>query len=233
MLTLSNALYFTMPTQCPNGTAPSGTSYRRITDLLQCYNSLTDLRTQVHDITAIYTQGSVGVTTPLSARWQAGLNAGMTNIGEVAPVPDLLPNGTPSTGNLYSGGAQMIGNNLYSSRDSHVYSVTHQRGPHLQGTQLSYNNMTGIGESWQIEPSLRVYHQTESSGVDTSRITPGLRMSFKMTKRITVEADTSLEHSLVQTPSSANVAAGTSGTASSKRETSDSRNYSVGARFDF
>ncbi len=234
MLTLSNALYFSQSTVCP--TAPPGSTqlpspFRNINDLLACYGSLAALRENVHEITAMYSQGTVGVTKPLNQRWQIGGNIGFMNIGQVAPVPDVLPQGQPGTGNMLNGMLQLIGSNLYSSRDSSVFSLNQAQSPlvldgvgnsvggGIHGTLLSYNNSTGVGERWQIDPALRLYHQTNHLGEKLDRVAPSFRLSYKVTRQFTTDADYSFEQT----------------TEHKQNQTLTSRvqTYSIGARYDF
>lgn len=241
VVALSNALYYSLqpdplqpnlPVNCPNGSTPPA-AFRRISDLMSCYNTLDELRYQVHEVTAMYSQGSLGFTTPISSRWQVGSTVGMLNVGSVAPVEGVLPNGSPSTGDLWNMSAQMIGTNLYSSRDSHVYSLNYQSSAKNHGVQLSYNNMTSVGDNFQFEPSLRYILQNDDSAISsfvkkTKRLAPGLRMSYKLTKSLIIEVDYAYEYSVVDQPAGWN-----SSDVLDKRETSHNKTYSLGARYDF
>lgn len=243
ILALSNALYFsldpnTLPVTSPcaaQNNPPGYTlpAFRRIRDLLTCYSSWDQLRYEVHEVTAMYSQGSLGFTTPVSARWQVGSSVGMMNIGSVAPVPGVLPMGSESTGDLWNISAQMIGTNLYSSRDSHVYSLNYQSSAKSHGVQFSYNNTSSIGERMQVDPSLRYVTQRDDSLVSsliktTRRVAPGLRMSYKLTKNFVVEGDYAYEYSVVDRPAGWNAA-----DVLDNRETSRNKTYSIGARYDF
>jgi len=232
MLTLSNALYFALPaTGCPN--MPAGSTppsqFRQISDLMACFGTLPDLREYVHEVTAMYSQGTVGVTTPINQRWQIGGNLGFMNIGQVAAVPNIMAE-QPGTGNMLNGMLQLIGSNLYSSRDSSVFSLNQSVSPvvmdgagnpagGIHGTMLSYNNSTSIGERWQIDPALRLYHQTNHLNEKQDRIAPSFRLSYKVTRQFTADADFSYEqttdHKLTQTL------------------TTRAQTYSIGARYDF
>jgi len=177
------------------------------------------LRNQVNGITSFQTQGMVGFTTPVATNWQAGANVNYTNVDEIKPIAVILPNGQPSTGDLWSLGLQLIGSNLYSARDTHVFNLTYMTGPTYKGTLLSYNNLTGIDENWQVEPSLRLYVQEDSLGNKMKRWTPGIRMTYRVMKRISLE--TELTYELADT------------TGPSRNESSQRMFYYLGARYDF
>ncbi len=210
MRTLGNILFF----QDPALLAPA----RRISDLLGA-TSIEVLRDQVNGITALQNQAMVGVTTPVSSNWQAGSNVNYTNIGAIQPVAVILPNGQASTGDLWSLGFQMIGSNLYSVRDTHVFNLSLLSGPTYNGKLISYNNLSGLNEKLQIEPSLRYYIQTDNTDTTTVRWTPGFRMTYRVVKQVSMESELSYE-----------IAERTGPTVS---ETSRRLFYYLGARYDF
>lgn len=190
LLMLGNALFFT---------PPGGELPRRISDLLGL-QTLEAARRYVVSTTAYMTQASGSFTTPITPRWQVGMDLRLTNVGALAPVADIpeLVNGRAGTGNLWTLGGQAIATNLYSSRDTHVFMFSAVSGPSLSGWLSSYNNMSVVNERWQLEPSLRLYQQrqqTASGTIRTSRITPGLRVSYKLGPRWSIESDLSVEMS--------------------------------------
>ncbi len=210
MRTLGNILFF----QDPALLAPA----RRISDLLGT-TSIEVLRDQVNGITALQNQAMVGVTTPVSSNWQAGSNVNYTNIGAIQPVAVILPNGQASTGDLWSLGLQLIGSNLYSVRDTHVFNLSLLSGPTYNGKLLSYNNLSGVNEKLQVEPSLRYYTQTDNTDTTTVRWTPGVRMTYRVLQKMSMESELSYEIAERTGPMVA--------------ETSRRLFYYLGARYDF
>lgn len=209
---LGNVLFF----QDPSLATPA----RTISSLLaNPGNSLELLRTQVNGVTAFQNQAMAGFTTPLSEHWQTGANLNYTNVDEIKPVAVILPQGQPSTGDLWSLSLQLIGLNLYSTLDTHIFSATFLTGPTYRGTLYSYNNLTGLGERLRLEPSLRFYTQNTTAGEKTNRWSPGLRVSYRIGTRLSIESELSVEISDVQGPS--------------RIESSERMFYYVGGRYDF
>jgi hypothetical protein len=206
---LGNILFFQDPTQ---------PLVRTISDLLQT-NTVDTLRTQLNAVTAIQTQAMFGFTTPITRSWQVGSNVTYTNVGEILPVPVILPNGQPSTGDLWSLSGMLIGSNLYSIRDTHVFNITLLTGPTYNGTLLSYNNLTSLTEKWQLEPSLRYYTQTDNTDTKMVRWTPGMRLTYRVRKQVSVESEFTYEISETNGPL--------------KQESSTRLFYYLGARYDF
>ena len=215
-LTLGNLLFFPNPNAT---TAPA-----RLSDLLVPPKTVADLRAETKAVTAYQQQALLGLTTPLSKQWQWGTDIRLTNIGEVKPVPSIGFAGSPSTGKLWSLGAQLIGSNLYSTRDSHVLNFSFFTGPTYRARLWSYNNLSALDPGWQFEPSLRYYSQNDTNGVRNRRITPGVRVTFRPMPEVSLESELSYEQSKTETPTSLPAA----GVVNSSRFF-----YFVGARYDF
>lgn len=191
MLALGNSLFFQNPVLAVQAS--------RLAELLAS-QSLALLRQQVRDTTAYSTQAMVSVTRPISANWQLGADLRLTNVGALLPVPDILPNGQPGTGNIWSSGLQLIGTNLYSPRDTHVLVLTLLKGLTYTGKLLSYNNSSSLGTGWQLEPALRYYLQNDSNGTRSQRWAPGLRVTYRATPKLALESELSMEFSNVSGP---------------------------------
>ena len=209
LLSLGNILFFQDPNLTP---------VRRVGDLLNTA-TLAQLQDRARAITASQKQFLFGGTTPLNDQWQIGGDLGLTNVSAVAPVPDVLPDGQPSTGNVWSLTSQLIGSNLYSKSDTHVYVATLLKGPTYRGLQLAYNNMTAFENGWRFEPSLKFYRQSDDLGNDLSRWTPGLRVSYRIGDSGTLESELSYESTKRTGPLS--------------NESSNRLYYYLGARYDF
>ena len=209
MLMLGNSLFFQNPVLQVQA--------RTLYELLQT-QSLDLLRQQVRDTTAFSTQGMLSITHPLNANWQLGADVRLTNVGALHPVADILPNGQPGTGNVWSLGSQLIGTNLYSARDTHVLLLTLLKGPTYSGQLLSYNNSSALGEGWLLEPSIRFYAQQDDSGNHTQRWAPGLRASKRATGKLVVEGELSMEFSKSD--------------GASRSESSNRTFYYLGLRYD-
>jgi tetratricopeptide (TPR) repeat protein len=215
ILSLGNVLFF----QDPSLLAPA----RRIQELLGT-TPIETLREQVKGLTAYQTQARIGGTTALSPNWQTGADFSVTNVDEIKPVALLLPSGQPSTGNLWSVGAQLIGTNLYSARDTHVFNVSLLGGPTYKGALLSYNNLSSFGEKWQLEPSLKYYTQTDDAGASNKTWTVGARAVYRIRQQVSLESELTYEQAEAVGASSGGQANATS---------SARYNYYFGGRYDF
>ncbi|MDD5030070.1 MAG: hypothetical protein PHH58_11310 [Rhodoferax sp.] len=217
ILSLGNALFFYTP------------QAQRIQDLLGT-TPLDTLRDQVLTLKAYQNQFRVGGTTTLSSNWQTGADFSLSNTDAIPAVPSLSIAAQPSTGNRWGVSAQLIGTNLYSARDTHVFNISLMGGPTDHGTLLSYNNLTSLGDKWQIEPSLKYFTQSGTVSGDSDTWTLGMRGIYRVAKQIFIESELTYEK---QTGLGATSISGTGavipGTASSANRT----NYYLGARYEF
>jgi tetratricopeptide (TPR) repeat protein len=209
MLSLGNTLFF----QDPNLTVAP----RRLQDLLRTSN-LQTLRDQVKGVTGYITQATLGVTTPLNQNWQIGGDIRLNKTDEIKPVAAILPTGQPATGNQWTVGAQLIGTNLYSNRDTHVFSSSLQTAPANRVVTLGYNNLSNLGNGWQLEPSFRFTRITDDTGTRKTLLSPGMRVSYRLLEKIALESDFTYERSRTNGPL--------------RTESGSNVSYSLGLRYD-
>ena len=227
LLALGNALTFADPA--------TGALYTRIQDKLNGPPAITvqELRDQIKRTTPYVTQAQAGVTHPVTATWQIGASAQLVNIGAIPPVPEVVgfEAGRPASGNIYTLSAQLIGLNLYSSRDTHVLSGSAIHSVGLDGILVSYNNSSVVVEHWQFEPSLQYYRDRTADGMTKNeRWTPGLRITYRGWQRWALE--TYVTYELGRTTRLAPDATDPTIIVTT-HEKSNRVNYSVGARYEF
>ena len=224
MLTLGNSLTF-------EDAANPGVLYTRIADRL-ANTTLLALRDQIKRTTPFITQAQLGITRPVNKTWQVGASAQLTNTGAIPPVPEVpgFENGRLATGNIYSVSGQLIGANLYSQRDTHVFSTTGISSPDLQGILLSYNNSSIAWDVWQLEPSLQYYRDRNTQGSTNERWTPGLRATYRGWDRWSLESNLTYE---LGKASRVAVDPNDPALTITAKESSNRANYSLGARYSF
>jgi hypothetical protein len=183
------------------------------------------VRNVVRDTTGYTTQFLLGATTPISKNWQLGGDVRLTNIGAIDPIDPAIVGGQfefggfNGSGNIYTLSTQLVGSNIYSRRDTHVFNASVILSELFNAFALSYNNSSAIGESFLLEPSLRFFFQNNGDGTQITSLTPGLRLSYQVTQRISLDADLNYEYR--RTKSAA------------IDEISNSVLYILGGRFDF
>jgi tetratricopeptide (TPR) repeat protein len=163
-------------------------------------------------------QAMVSLSRALSSNWQGSMDLRYSDVGALPAVGNFQAQ--PATGAQYNVSFQVTGSNLYSSRDINGFNLSLISSDTLSGTQVAYNNLTGfMGNQMSLEPSIRYYTQTDNLQTKISRISPGLRLSYRLSDRASLMAETIFETS--QTDGLTN------------HETSESWFFYVGYRYDF
>jgi hypothetical protein len=193
----------------------SGTT--SLTTLLQL-KSLNEVQRMALDTAAQARQAMISLSRPLSPKWQGSVDLRYSEIGALPAVGNFQAQ--PATGAQYNISLQVTGSNLYSSRDINGFNISYLTSDTLSGTQIAYNNLTGIWDSAaSLEPSIRFYTQTDNTGTVVQRISPGLRISYKLSNRANFMGEAIYEQSQTDGPSN--------------HETSASLYFYVGYRYDF
>jgi tetratricopeptide (TPR) repeat protein len=163
-------------------------------------------------------QAMVSLSRALSSNWQGSMDLRYSEVGALPAVGNFQAQ--PATGAQYSVSFQLTGSNLYSSRDINGFNVSQITSDTMNGTQLAYNNLTGfMGNKMSLEPSIRYYTQTDNVQTKVSRVSPGMRVAYKLSDRANLMAETIYETS--QTDGLSN------------HETSESWFFYLGYRYDF
>ena len=162
--------------------------------------TLDEVRAQAQDTTAEAKQFLISVSRPLNEKWQI---AGDLRYSAIGALPQVGTNfeATPATGGQYGVSLQLTGSNLYSPRDINNFNLSLLSTPTLKGTQISYNNLTALRDNdVTVEPSIRYYTQHGNDGT-LSRIAPGLRGSYRLSRRASLLGETVYERSRLESAS--------------------------------
>ncbi len=156
------------------------------------------LRQDALATTASSHQFALDLSRPLGKSWQVSGDLRITSVGTLPTVTvngQTFP-GSTATGNVLSASAQATGSNLYSHRDINVFAYTHLHSTTLDGNQVGFNNLNALLDNkLTLEPNLSFYWETDSNGQHLARYSPGIRSSYKLYPRMSVEGTLAMEHS--------------------------------------
>jgi hypothetical protein len=159
----------------------------------------------------------LSVSRAISPKWQASADLRYSEVGALPAVGNFQA--VAATGPQYNASLQLTGSNLYSSRDINGFNVSVLTSNTLRGTQLAYNNLTSFMDNRAtFEPSIRFYSQTDTSSNKVFRMSPGVRMSYKVSDRASVLGELIYERSKTDGPTN--------------HENSSSIFFYVGYRYD-
>jgi hypothetical protein len=171
------------------------TGYASLSSLMQAKNlSLEEVAGLARSTSAQARQVLLSASRPITEKWQATGDVRYSDVGELPAVGNF--EATPATGAQYGLSLQLTGSNLYSRRDINNFNLSVLSAPSFHGTQLAYNNLTGFDDNKiTVESSLRYYVQQDALGARMTRITPGIRSSYSLTKRTSVMGEVMVERS--------------------------------------
>ncbi len=188
-----------------------------LSTLLQT-RSVAELQSAALATAAKAQQAMVSFSRALSSKWQGSMDFHYSDVGALPAVGNFQAQ--PATGAQYNVSFQLTGSNLYSNRDINGFNVSQITSDTMNGTQIAYNNLTGfMGNKMSLEPSIRYYTQKDNTDTKISRISPGLRVSYRLSNRASLMAEGVYETSQTDGPTS--------------NEASESYFFYLGYRYDF
>jgi hypothetical protein len=168
-------------------------------ELLQT-RTLAQIKADALATSATAQQFLISVSKPLNPTWQLSSDLRYSAVGALPAVGDF--EATAATGGQYSWGAQLTGTNLYSKRDINNFNLSLLHTPFFRGAQFSYNNLTGMADNADLtlEPSMRVYWQRDNQEVRLLRVGPGIRVSWRASRRASLLGEVLYETSRTDGP---------------------------------
>ncbi len=220
---LQNGLVYSF---APLGSVVS--SAQRIQDLLGV-TTIETLRQVVKDTTPYVNQAQIAGSTAIAKNWQFGGNLSIVNMDTIPAVAAVGFAEQPSTTGR-AVGVQLIGNNLYSARDAHVFNLSVSNDtttglPTMRSNLLSYNNVSSLGERWQVEPSVKYLVVTNPTGYRVDSKTLGSRVTYRMGQQLSFEAELTYALSNTHTPAADSTV--------SSDVSSNNTTYNLGLRYEF
>jgi hypothetical protein len=160
--------------------------------------TMDDIVARARNTSAIARQAMLSASRPLSQQWQITGDLRYSAVGALPPVGNF--EATLATGAQYGASLQLTGSNLYSKRDINNFNVSWLSAPTFKGVQAAYNNLTSfMSDQLTVEPSIRFYSQRDSKDGSLTRVSPGLRLSYRVSKKTSVMGEGLVEHSQSKT----------------------------------
>ncbi len=144
------------------------------------------------DFTPISKVYLVGMTQQVTTQWQLGLDVRLASLTGT-PATDLSP-AQPGTGNVYAYTLQAIGTSLVPQwRDILVLNGNVLNGKLVDGWQVGFDYRFNPIDPLTIEPMYRYYQQDDNLGAHVVRHLPGLRVTYYLRERLSVEGEYQME----------------------------------------
>ena len=149
------------------------------------------VRSEAKALTPITKQALFGVTQQISAQWQLGLDVRWSSLTGTPPFQSLPS--TPATGSVWTYTGQAIGSGLAKLQDILVVNVGVLNGAQLRAQNAGIDYRFVPLSSLTLEPLFNWYHQTDNQGQRLTRLSPGLRASYRIAQRLAIEGQFALE----------------------------------------
>jgi len=149
------------------------------------------VRKQAKELTPITKQALFGVTQQVSPQWQLGLDVRWSSLSGTPPFQGLA--GSPSTGSVWTYSGQAIGSGLAKLQDILLVNVGVLNGNQLRAQNAGADYRFVPLPNLTLEPMLAWYHQTDNQGQRLTRLSPGMRISYRIGQRLAIEGQFALE----------------------------------------
>ncbi|MBU3904390.1 MAG: hypothetical protein KKG03_01025 [Gammaproteobacteria bacterium] len=166
--------------------------------VLQQALSASAVRDLALERTATTNMGQVGITKPLSSKWQVGGDVRLSNTtstaasGVLNSIQGYLA-ANPSRGTEKSVTGQLIGTGLYKAGDIWSFSATLNTSSTVKGNSFFVYNHMDMQYGWGLDSSVQLYKQTDQFNAVTTRFSPTVRGSYRLKEQLTFDADLGFE----------------------------------------
>lgn len=133
----------------------------------------------------------VGMTHPYSTRLRLGGDFRINNISGTKATSTMQAR--PGTGNMYILTAQAIGNNLLLENDLGVASGSYISAQTYKGQSLAFTQTETFRQRWRLDVSLQLYNQKDDLDVHQTRITPSLKLNYRMNESMSFDGEGGVE----------------------------------------
>ncbi|MBU0687996.1 MAG: hypothetical protein KJ850_10655 [Gammaproteobacteria bacterium] len=170
--------------------------------VLQQAMSTSALRQLALERTATTNMAQIGVTKPMSDKWQVGGDVRLTNTtataaSSVVGVPEAgVLDANPGRGTEKSVTGQLIGSGLYKAGDIWSFSATLNTSSNVKGNSFFVYNHTDMQYGqyvWGLDSSVQLYKQTDQFNAVTTRFSPMVRGTYRLKEQLTFDADLGFE----------------------------------------
>jgi tetratricopeptide (TPR) repeat protein len=140
----------------------------------------------------------VGMTHPYSSRLRLGGDFRINNISGTEATATLPA--VPGSGNMYILTVQAIGNSLLLENDLGVASASYISAQTYKGQSLAFTQTETFRQRWRLDVSLQLYNQKDDLDVHMTRITPSLKLSYRMNESMSFDGEGGVENTHNSSP---------------------------------
>jgi TolA-binding protein len=165
--------------------ALQGQPFLTLYDMLK-FNTQDEIKQFALDRTPTFTSAMVGYSYPLSAKYQIGGDATVTNLTGTPPSGGV--DGTPASGTEYYLSGQLIGSGIFKPGDMFTaalrYAALHDSNVYV----FDFNSRYPMTGNLRVSPRLRLgYRAGTDTDLTEKTILPSVLLDYSLTKNIDME----------------------------------------------
>lgn len=151
-------------------------------------------------VTADTDTALLGATKQLNPNWQLSGDIRLNRTASTRNVYDslgtLVVPATNGTGTAYTYSAQAIGTNTIFKEDTLVLNGSYIDDPSFQGQTLGVTNLAKFFTKFRVDTSFNLFHSRSNTKVDTTKMTPAIRLAYQWRENTALEAELGVEKTL-------------------------------------
>ncbi|MBT4521205.1 MAG: hypothetical protein HOC23_14480 [Halieaceae bacterium] len=157
-------------------------------DALSELYSMSDIRQFAQDRTAQSRYVTLSVTQPMNDNYQLYSAISQSDYGSTETSGGI--EGYEGTGSEYNYELQLIGQNVFTENDSHIFSLRHFDGSTTDRTAFGVSARYRLGTAWQIQPKIWVeYRENARDDSEQWSVRPSLRLQYRWNRRYHFELE--------------------------------------------
>ena len=171
--------------------ATQGQAGQSIETLLQTYTE-EELKQFAKDRTTKYNSSAISTTIPLSKKWTFAADATLSNLSSAPASAGVAA--IDGTGNEYFYGAQFIGYNVFSAKETTRYQVRYDDTKTFKRTRYTISSRFRLkNKKWRLRPQLTLESRVNKKGGTTTKIVPRIKIDYKLKRKLKLELDVGYE----------------------------------------
>ena len=161
-----------------------------------------EIRQFAIDRSATTSTATLGLSRPLTPKLQLGFNASRSSVEETPESGGVLAN-PASTYSYYS--LDLVASSLFTERDVTIFALRYSDSESSNVTTLNIDSRFQVGRAWRISPRIRVdYRKFSTDGSEQWIYTPGLRLEYRLGRKVRFELMAGKQYSTRELTSSLN-----------------------------
>ncbi len=166
--------------------ALQGQTVEVISDLQKLLTT-SEIHDQALDLTARSRLATLGFTRPLNEKFQINADATLSNFSS-AGTPGAA-GATDGTGNEYFYTTRLVGSSLIKEGDLVTFGVRYSEASGSNTVSFLANTRYPVNSAWRVSPAVRVDLRHYDSGDRQVTVAPGMRVSYRMHRKLQFEAE--------------------------------------------